>query len=167
VITAIVNGKEFKVEPGKRRGTYVIDGHESVVDVIRLQGSTFHLLLDNKSMTLEIVSPDAAGKSFEVRVNSSRYTVQLRDRYDELLHELGMDAAAMNKVNDLKAPMPGMVVAVHVQDGQEVKKGDLMVTLEAMKMENTLKAGGDGVVARVGVTKGQAVEKNEVLVHFA
>ncbi len=166
MITAIINGKTYKVGRGRQPGSYILDGHETSVDVIRLQGSTFHLLLDNRSMTLEVIRTNPVTRMLDVRVNSNRYQVQLKDRYDDLLHELGMDVASALKVNDLKAPMPGMVMEVHVADGQEVKQGDLLVTLEAMKMENTLKAAGDGVVSRVAVAKGQAVEKNEVLVHF-
>jgi pyruvate carboxylase subunit B len=63
--------------------------------------------------------------------------------------------------------MPGLVVKVHVQPGQEVAAGASLVALEAMKMENELKARGPGVVAKVLVAPGETVEKGTILVTFA
>jgi biotin carboxyl carrier protein len=60
--------------------------------------------------------------------------------------------------------MPGTIVKVPVEPGQEVKKGQTLVILESMKMENELKAPRDGVVGRVEVKAGQSVEQNKVLV---
>jgi biotin carboxyl carrier protein len=99
-------------------------------------------------------------------VNNDNYTVALRDQYDELLHALGMDEMNTHKVNDLKAPMPGLVTNINVVEGQEVDKGDVLVTLEAMKMENTLKCTAKAVVKKIAVKKGSAVEKNQILIYL-
>ena len=85
---------------------------------------------------------------------------------DVLLEQMGIDMAAANVVNDLKAPMPGLVLEIPVSVGQEIKKGDQLIILEAMKMENVLKAVGDGVVKSIEVGKGDSVEKNQVLIKF-
>jgi biotin carboxyl carrier protein len=90
----------------------------------------------------------------------------MRDRFDDLLKELGMDAAASLKVGDLKAPMPGLVVDIPVKEGDTVSKGDTLVILEAMKMENALKAVADATVKKIAVTKGQAVDKNTLLIQL-
>jgi biotin carboxyl carrier protein len=102
-----------------------------------------------------------------LRINGKDFDVQLRDRYDDLLHELGLDTITAAKISDLKAPMPGLVVDILVQENSVVKKGDTLVILEAMKMENSLKATADTIVKKVLVKKGQAVEKNEVLVQLS
>lgn len=62
--------------------------------------------------------------------------------------------------------MPGMVLQVMVESGQQIKKGDAIVVLEAMKMENILKSPSDGVVKTVKVIKGDKVEKNQVMVFW-
>jgi biotin carboxyl carrier protein len=80
---------------------------------------------------------------------------------------MGFGTGASSKANDVKAPMPGLIVGVMVDIGQAVKKGDTLVILEAMKMENAIKAGGDGVVKKVAVSTGDKVDKNQVLVAFA
>ena len=62
------------------------------------------------------------------------------------------------------APMPGLVVAVHVEPGQAVAKGTSLVVLQAMKMENELTARDDATVKEVLVSPGQTVDQGEVLV---
>ena len=61
------------------------------------------------------------------------------------------------------APMPGNILAVNVQNGATVKKGDVLMILEAMKMENEIMSPVDGTIASVNVTKGSTVETGEVL----
>ena len=68
-----------------------------------------------------------------VKINNTSYTLDVKDKYDDLLHSLGLDNLATKKVNDVKAPMPGMVLNILVTEGQEVKKGDALIVLEAMK----------------------------------
>jgi biotin carboxyl carrier protein len=59
--------------------------------------------------------------------------------------------------------MPGLVVAVLIEEGQEVKKGQVMLILESMKMQNELKAPRDGVMGRVRVKAGESVEQRQTL----
>jgi biotin carboxyl carrier protein len=82
------------------------------------------------------------------------------------LHNLGLDNIAAKKINDIKAPMPGMVLNILVGEGQQVKKGDSLLVLEAMKMENVLKSPTDGMIKKVVAIKGTAVEKNQLLIQF-
>jgi biotin carboxyl carrier protein len=63
----------------------------------------------------------------------------------------------------LKAPMPGMVVSIPVEEGQQLEKGDVLVILESMKMQNELKAPRAGIVGRVRVKKGESVEQRQTL----
>lgn len=163
---AKVNNKDFEIKPGKSPDSFLLNGEEIKLDLIRLKEGSFHILEKNKSYNVEVVNANHEEKKFEINVNGNNYTVHLKDRYDELLHRLGLDEACSHKMNDLKAPMPGLVVQVHVSDGQQVKNGDVLVTLEAMKMENALKATGDATVKKVAVKKGSTVEKNQVLIYL-
>ena len=62
--------------------------------------------------------------------------------------------------------MPGLVVAIPVEEGQEVKKGQVLVILESMKMQNELKAPRDGVVERIKVRAGESVEQKQTILSF-
>lgn len=162
---AIVQGKpEIKLE--KKGDSLFIENTEQVFDLKELKPGTWHLLLNGASYTIEILSRDPSQKHFSFRLNGKKTGVILRDRFDDLLKELGMDSAAAQKTGHLKAPMPGLVVDIPVKEGQRINKGDTLVVLEAMKMENSLKAAADATVRKVLVQKGQAVEKNVVLVEL-
>ena len=136
-------------------------------DVIEVKSGSFHVIKDNKSYTVEVVKADAAEKTFSVRVNGNNYQLNVKDKFDDLLKSLGFDDLNAKKVNELKAPMPGLVLEVRVAEGDTVKKGDPILVLEAMKMENIIKSPTDGTVKKINVKKGIAVEKNQVLINFA
>lgn len=133
---------------------------------IKINDYQFHLLHNNTSYNIDVIKVNPEDKTMVIKVNSLKYNLQLKDKYDELLHSLGLDNLAAKKVSDVKAPMPGMVLNVLVNEGTAVKKGDALIVLEAMKMENILKSPSDGVIKKIIVNKGRAVEKNEVLIQF-
>ncbi|HEY6161052.1 MAG TPA: biotin/lipoyl-containing protein [Bacteroidia bacterium] len=144
-----------------------VDGKAFEWDVIEIKDGSFHVIKNDHSYSVEVVKADHEAKSFVIAVNGNKYTLEVKDKYDELLHSLGMDNLASGKVNEIKAPMPGLVLDVRVGEGHEVKKGDAVLVLEAMKMENILKSPTDGIVKKINVQKGTAVEKNQVLILFA
>lgn len=167
--TIKVNGnKEFKTELTQKNGSILgnLNGQEFAVDIIKIRDDVYHLLKDNISFNLEIVKHIPEEKKMIVKVNNTSYTLDIKDKYDDLLHSLGLDSLAAKKVNDIKAPMPGMVLNILVTEGQEIKKGDPLIVLEAMKMENILKSPTDGVIKKIAITKGIAVEKNQLLIQF-
>jgi len=136
-------------------------------DIIEVKKGSFHILKNNQSYTVEIVKADYIEKSFVIAVNGSKYHLSVKDKFDALLQQLGFDNSNAKKVNELKAPMPGMIIAILVNEGSEVKKGDSLLVLEAMKMENILKATADGIVKKIHTQQGVAVEKKQVLLSFA
>ena len=73
---------------------------------------------------------------------------------------------ARQEFASLKAPMPGLVVRVAVEEGDAVEQGDTVLIVEAMKMENELRAAGAATVARVLAAPGDAVEKGQILAEF-
>ena len=76
-------------------------------------------------------------------------------------------AAAAAAGAQVKSPLPGSVVKVCVNEGQDVKKGDTLLILESMKMENPILAEQDGKVAQVAVAAGQTVMQDDLLVVLA
>jgi len=131
-----------------------------------IPGKSAHVLYENRSYSVEVVEVNSEEKTQVIKVNGNLYTVAIEDQFDILLKQLGLEMGAANKIQEIKAPMPGLVLKVMVEEGMNVKKGDNLLVLEAMKMENILKSPSDGVVNKVLVTQGDKTEKNAVLIQF-
>ena len=158
--------KEFKIELEKDTNSGLLNGEGFSWDVIKVKANTYHIIKDNQSYNLEVLSVQPKEKVFVIKVNGIKYKMSAKDKYDELLHSLGMDNLASAKVSDLKAPMPGLVLEVSVEGGQQVSKGDALLILEAMKMENVIKSPTDGIIKSISVNKGETVEKNQLILNF-
>jgi biotin carboxyl carrier protein len=162
--TVKVNNRKMKI--GYDGEVKTLDGKEFDADVIEFKKGRFHIIRNHRSFKAELVSMNAEEKKFMIKVNNNTYTVSVKDKYDDLLQQMGIDVAGIKKVNNVKAPMPGMVLKVMVESGQKIQKGDALIVLEAMKMENILKAPSDGVIRKIHIMKGDKVEKNQVLVNM-
>ena len=137
------------------------------VDAIADAPGSFHLLIDNRRVRADLLERDVRNKIYVFRINGARYRVQLADAYDRMVDQMGLAADTGQVANDITAPMPGLVLSVAVQDGQEVSKGDTLLILEAMKMENVIKAPADATIGKVVAQQGQAVEKGALLIELA
>jgi biotin carboxyl carrier protein len=161
---AKVNDKIFEIVPAE--DGLLINDKPFQWDLVKITDGYFHILYQFKSYRAEIVSTDATTKTSVIKINGHSYTVALKDKFDLLLEKMGMNAAAGSKINNIKAPMPGLIIDLKVKTGDSVKAGDHLVILEAMKMENIIKSPGEGTVKNVKVKKGDSVEKGQVLVEF-
>jgi len=144
----------------------LLEGKAFDWDIRHIEGQRYHILYQNRSYNLEIVEENRAEKRLQIKINGMLLNLQAQDRFDLLLERLGMSQNDQQKVNHIKAPMPGLLLDIKVQEGQEVQKGDVLLILEAMKMENVIKAPADARVKHIKVQKGQSVEKNQLLIEF-
>lgn len=135
-------------------------------DLIELGNRQFHVLQDGRSYNAEVLEANYAEKTFTIKLNGVVHEVAAKDRFDLLLEKMGMSNVAKNKVNHIKAPMPGLIWEIKIKPGDVVQAGDVVLVLVAMKMENALKSPGEGVVKTVKVQQGNTVDKNQILVEF-
>jgi biotin carboxyl carrier protein len=155
----------FEIE--KSESAFMVNGTSVELDEQALtHANTTNVIYQNKSYNVEVVEVNSLEKTSTIKVNGNLYTVQVEDQFDLLLKQLGMDAAVGAKIREIKAPMPGLVLKIMVEEGDEVKKGDNLLVLEAMKMENILKSTTDGIIKKIHVSQGDKIEKNTVLLQF-
>ena len=102
----------------------------------------------------------------EVGVLGRAVTAQVCDERVARLVSIAPGQRSASRIETIKAPMPGLVVAVTVEAGQSIFTGQRVVVLQAMKMENELTAPRDGVVRQVHVQPGQIVEHGQLLVEL-
>jgi biotin carboxyl carrier protein len=120
------------------------------------------LLFKDSSYLVDIVK---YGTDYEVYSRGSYRNVSILN--DEiLLRESIRGGGALGGQNNLKAGMPGKIVKVFVQEGQEVKADEPLLIMEAMKMENEMRAANDCVIDRVFVNEGDNVETSSALISF-
>ena len=158
----INDNSEFTIE--EENGVYTVNGEKKNVDIVKLSDSSFSVIKDSKSFEVEVLSQN--DKNIKLLINGNEYESEIKDDLDLLLDKMGISAANNAIENELKSPMPGLVLDIKVEAGQQVAEGDAVIVLEAMKMENILKAPADVTIKAINVEKGQNVEKNAVLVEF-
>ncbi len=165
MIKATINNSSVFEISGSSQKRF-IDQQEYIWDVVKVGDKYFHIIKDNQSYRAEVVLADYHTKSFIIKINGVKYEVKLKDKFDLLLEKMGFNNSAILEVKDIKAPMPGLIIDIKVEEGIVVKKGDPLIILEAMKMENIIKSPGEGVVKKIQVKKGDSVEKNQILIQF-
>ena len=160
-----INGSlDYQVE---RQVDQLLIGDKPVAaDIQQLGPSVYSIINDLKSYHAEVISFDRGTKSAEIKVNGNVYSVTAKDQFDILLDQLGLSTMNTAKVSEIKAPMPGLVLKLFVEEGSEVKKGENLFILEAMKMENIIKSPADVTVKTIKIKPGDKVEKGQVLLIF-
>lgn len=157
----IIKGNQYEVEI-ESDGTIKVNGQPRHVDFLPLDESLFSVITDERS--LEVVVEEQKNR-YDVLMQGQLYEAQVWDERALLLAQrkggLGGDSG------DLHSPMPGLIVLVSVEVGQEVKQGQTVIILESMKMQNELKAPADGIVHTIHVQPGQTVEKDAPLLIIA
>ncbi|MBK9635670.1 MAG: acetyl-CoA carboxylase biotin carboxyl carrier protein subunit [Bacteroidetes bacterium] len=147
-------------------GALSVNGSVQNLDILKINESKFHIIKDNKSYDISVVSMDRKTKQCTISVNGKNYELKLSNELDQLLLKMGMGKSKDNKMDVVKAPMPGLVLHILVEIAQSIEKGDSLIILEAMKMENIIKATGSGIVKAIKVSTKDAVEKNQVLIEM-
>lgn len=165
MVQAIINDKSIQVEYSD--GQVVLDNDTQLLNILRLNnGKNLHLLYNNHSYFIEVLGFNKETKTYTLGFDGKSFEVGIKDRFDQLLHSMGLDSLKSSKVNEVKAPMPGLVLSIKSTIGQSVKKGDPILILEAMKMENVIKSPTDGIIKTINIAEKQAVDKNQILITF-
>ena len=137
----------------------MVDGHEFMVDGRRTGRNNYSLLIDNRSFEVDV---DTTEDEYRVLMDGRTYRIHMSDERQVRFggRQSGIEVSGRQEV---KIPMPGKVVAVLVNEGDTVAKGQGLVIVEAMKMENEVRAPGDGEVKELRVKTGESVESGQVL----
>ncbi|MCB9262053.1 MAG: acetyl-CoA carboxylase biotin carboxyl carrier protein subunit [Flavobacteriales bacterium] len=158
------NSQQFEID----KNDQTLMNHSKVdFDIKPLPNGNYHVLLNNKSFELSEIEVIRNDKTVAMTINHKRYVVAIEDNFDLLLKSMGMDKSTTQKVSEVKSPMPGLVLNIMVEVGEEIKKDQPLMVLEAMKMENVIASPCDAMVASIEVKTQQKVDKNAVLVKFS
>jgi biotin carboxyl carrier protein len=156
----IINSRKKNVRFSGNNKIYV-DNKEFSQELYHLSGDTYLLKLDNK--IYEISANQIDHDRFMISIDGNNIETLIRTSLQEKAVKLiELKSLAKHKL-EVKAPMPGMVLKIIKQVGDEVVQGDSVLILEAMKMENDLRAQVSGKIKSINVKEGVAVEKGITL----
>ncbi len=132
----------FKYNIGGNQYEVVIESFEGSTARVTVNGMTLDVEVEREKKTVKIDRP-------KVVVGSGPQPERVKPQ---------------GAPGDVKSPLPGVIQAIHVKEGEKVKAGQCVVILEAMKMENEIAALTDGTVEKLHVTAGQNVLEGAVIV---
>lgn len=145
-----------------RENEVVLDGQPQSLDLRAIDDSgLYSMLINNQSYEVLVEVIDG---EYHVLINGVLYHVNVADERAKRLAEAAGAFSNTSGEAMLKSPMPGLIVAVPVKEGEVVKKGQVILVLESMKMENELKSPRDGAISSIKVEPRQTVEQGQVLI---
>jgi len=155
-----VEGREFLVEIIDEKHVSV-DGKVFEVDFETVSGQpVYSLIVDGKSHEAYAARGE---DDWQVLLRGRLYPVTVEDEREKRLRSAAGGGVVEAGEYLLRAPMPGLVVTILVEEGQAIKRGQVLLILESMKMQNELKSPRDGTIGRVRVKSGETVEQKQTL----
>ena len=152
-----VEGKQYQVDfTPARPGLYSLTLNGETHDV----AGPFHT--DNSEVASSVGG--GIGKTIRLSVDGIEYEARLDDEHSLLIRSLVKQGHAPGGECVVRAPMPGLISRIEVEQGERIDADKGLLVLEAMKMENEIRAQRGGVIKTIHVVKGKAVEKGELLV---
>lgn len=162
-----INNRTAEVELLHREGSLVkvsVDGEVFELDIARVGEGIYSALLNGKSYNIEMVNTHSK-RHYTVNTFYNNYDIEVIDpqtRYLKNRSGVSQDAAG----DTIISPMPGKVVKIMVNEGDEVEAGQTVMTISAMKMESEFKAPRNAKVKKINIAEGDVVDGNQVMMVF-
>ncbi len=152
---------EIEVDEANNKSCFYvsIDGEKHDVDFHKTSTNLYSIIIDNKSYEVDISQDNA---QFEILRNGDLFNVELMDEMKKMLKE--KEALSLSGRQVLEAQMPGAIMKILVNIGDEVKEGDPLLILIAMKMENEITSPISGTVKEIFVEEAGTVSSGDKLV---
>lgn len=152
---------EVEIEDGGVR----VDGELVEISAMQVAGTDVHsFLIGGESH--RIVARSSGKGEWDLHFEGRHERVEVMDERMKTMRDMSTDMAGPAGPQAVRAPMPGMVVKVEVEEGDLVEAGTGLLIVEAMKMENELIAEVRARVGAIRVDAGQAVEKDQILMEM-
>ena len=147
-------------------GSVSLNGESTTAHLEDVPGTPVRLVTIGNEVHLVVVRRGDSRGRYTLWVDGWRFEGDALDERTRVIREISAAAAGPAGPAPVVAPMPGLIVRVSVEVGQEVQAGEGVVVMEAMKMENELRGSASGRVRVVHAVPGKAVEKGMVLVEL-
>ncbi|MEW6196890.1 MAG: biotin/lipoyl-containing protein [Bacteroidota bacterium] len=138
-----------------------INGNQYEVDIINVEDNVAEIEVNGTSYQVEIDKKIQATKT-------PRLVRSVVSPSTDIVKQVAKTSspAESKGVGHIKSPLPGVILNVHIKEGDTVKVGDKLLTLEAMKMENNVNADKEGKIISIKVKPGDSVLEGDLLVEI-
>lgn len=160
-----INENEFHAEFDKENYSLIyINKKPYEIELLKKFGDDVFSFAVNQKLYQVDLDFDKEG-NLEISYDGMSFEINITNETRKMLQKFITQSGTGSKIHSgiVKAPMPGMIIKIYVQEGMHVLKGDKLIIIEAMKMENVLKSTVSGVIKSIKVKEGIAIEKDAVL----
>ena len=138
-----------------------IDDNEHNLKIISMNSKGIEFILDQKYHKAKYL--EQSTNEMNIVIDNVPITLNLHTHFDEIVYKNSGGGGSGDAQLGLKSQIPGKVVSISVSEGDTVKKGDVVCTLESMKMQVAIKSHKDGVVKTIKVKETATVAKGDVV----
>ena len=146
---------------GDNQYTIKIDDDEHALKIITMDSKGIEFILDQKYHRAKYL--DESTNEMSIVIDNVPIIINRHTHFDKIVYKNSGGASSGSAQLALKSQIPGKVVSISVSEGDAVKQGDVVCTLESMKMQVSVKSHKDGVVKTVKVKEGGTVAKGDVI----
>ena len=139
-----------------------VDDNLYTLDMLEVEKGAYNIIKDGVSYNLELLQKTNA-KQYEVHTHNESFDIEIIDAESKYLMNRGGDDDD-DGGNTISSPMPGKIVKILVEVGDEVKEGTTVVIVEAMKMQSEYKVKADRIIVDILVKEGDAIDGNQPLI---
>lgn len=142
------------------------DSREHGLEIYHQEKDEIYFRQEGKNYKAELINLDRYEKTMTVLMNGEYFSLDINDKVDLMIEEMGLELDAEQNIKEILAPMPGQVLEVLAKSGQEIQEGEGLLVLVAMKMENLIKSPISGIISEVSIQSEDVVDKGQVLIRF-
>ncbi len=154
---------EGKITENLGNNEYVIkiNDNEHKLTILTMSSKGIEFILDQKYHRAKYL--EQSTNEMNLVIDNVPITLNIHSHFDEIVYKKTGGGGSSNEQLSLKSQIPGKVVSIAVVDGDSVKKGDVVCTLESMKMQVAVKAHKDGSIKSIKIKEGGTVAKGDVI----
>lgn len=146
---------------GNNEYTIKINGDDHRIKILNMDARGIEFILDQNYHKAKYL--ENSTNEMSLVIDNVPVTINMHTNFDEIVYKNSGGSGGANAELALKSQIPGKVVSIAVQEGDSVKKGDVVCTLESMKMQVAVKAHKDGSVKSIKIKEAGTVAKGDLI----
>jgi biotin carboxyl carrier protein len=138
-----------------------IQDNEYIIQILSITPKGMEFVMNNEFHTVKYIENQTS--EMKTVVDGSPITINMNSHFDEIVYKNSGGSDTGSVQLNLRSQIPGKIISITAQEGNEIKKGDVFCVLESMKMQVSVKSHKDGIVKNIKIKEGNSVNKNDIL----